>query len=142
MTVTSKEAMEAVTRPSVLGALAGGPLRNVEIRRVIFGKGKENTDVAGSRTTQILQALANEGKVKLDGNRWSLAGLAKASVAMEEILAADQKDKRPLLALKRLADAAETLASSEPNMPSHESTLEEFEAALTEARDTLSQAGA
>ncbi len=40
-------------------------------------------------------------------------------------------------ALGRLADAAETLASSEPDMPSHRATAREFDDALDTARTVL-----
>lgn len=40
-------------------------------------------------------------------------------------------------ALRTLADAAENLASSEPDMPSHRGTVEEFDDALDVAREVL-----
>lgn len=39
--------------------------------------------------------------------------------------------------LRRLADASEAAASSDPDMPSHESTVAEFDEALDAAREVL-----
>jgi hypothetical protein len=44
-------------------------------------------------------------------------------------------------ALKRLADAAETAVSSEPDMPTHESSMDDFDTVLDEARQLLKEDG-
>lgn len=67
-----------VSKESVLAALraaGGGGLRNVEIRRAIFGAGKEDLDQAGCATTVILGLLKVEGRVRLEANRWTLGEL-------------------------------------------------------------------
>jgi hypothetical protein len=49
------------------------PLRNVEIRRAIFGDGNEEKDRAGIATSEALQALKLRKLVALiHGSRWGL----------------------------------------------------------------------
>lgn len=52
---------------------AKGPLKNIEIRRVIFGVGNEESDRAGANTSVALQRLKMQAKVQLlPGGRWAL----------------------------------------------------------------------
>lgn len=52
---------------------AKSPLKNVEIRRVIFGAGNEENDLAGTNTSVALQRLKAQGMVQLlPGGRWVL----------------------------------------------------------------------
>lgn len=55
---------------SVVQALKGGPLKNVEIRSLCLGFGNEDQDYSGSFTTEVLQRLKQKGLVVLRGNRW------------------------------------------------------------------------
>ena len=61
-----------VTKEAVVAALQAGPLKNVEIRRVIFGAGHEERDPSGSSTTEALQVLKRVGQVKVEGGKRSL----------------------------------------------------------------------
>lgn len=90
-----KAKKDVVTKKQVLTALQAGPLRNIEIRAAIFGKGREETDRAGCATTEALQSLKKDHLVTLQGPRWALREHETCTACKGRGFVASKKPKIP-----------------------------------------------